>query len=94
MGTYVMFGTYSQDSVQKISAERTEKMKELIKSHNGNLLSAYVLLGEKDIILLVEFGDMTQAMKCSISLTKELDIRFSTSAAVTVEAFDRIMTEA
>jgi len=90
MGVYVMFGTYSQESIKKISAERTEKAKGSIERYDGRLISAYALLGEKDLLLLVEFNNVEQAMKCSIALTKALDIKFSTSPAVPVEEFDRI----
>ncbi len=91
MTTYVMCGTYSQDSIKKISAERTDKMKEIVRRLNGKLISAYALLGEKDLLLLVEFDNMEQAMKCSIELAKELDIKFSTFQAISVEEFDKIV---
>ena len=94
MATYVMFGSYSQDSIKKISAERTDRMKEMVERSNGKLISAYALLGEKDLLLLVEFDNMEQAMKCSIDLTKALDIRFSTSQAISVEEFDKIVGNA
>lgn len=93
MATYVMFGVYPQDSIKKISAQRTKQMRELIQKHGGRLISAYALLGEKDLLLMVEFDNVEQVMKTSVALSKILDISFSTSEAVSVEEFDRITEE-
>ena len=90
MATYLMFGSYLQDSVRKISARRTDKAKELIEKQGGKLTAAYALLGEKDLVLIVDLPNTEQAMKTSVALSKELGIGFSTVPAVSVETFDKI----
>jgi len=93
MATYLMFGTYSQESIRKISAKRTDDTKQLIEKHGGKLTAAYAMLGEKDLLLIVEFPSIEQAMKTSVALSRMLGIGFSTAPAVSVEVFDKI-TEA
>ena len=93
MATYLMFGRYSLDAVKEVSAERTDKAIALIKKHGGEVKSGYALLGENDLVLIVDLPDVEQAMKTSVALTKLLGISFSTSPAVTVEDFDRMMEE-
>jgi uncharacterized protein with GYD domain len=90
MATYLMFGSYSQDSVRKISAKRTDETKELIGKHGGKLTAAYALLGEKDVLLIVDLPTTEQAMKTSVALSRMLGIGFSTTPAVSIEAFDKL----
>ncbi|MBE9534150.1 MAG: GYD domain-containing protein [Proteobacteria bacterium] len=93
MATYFMFGRYSLDSVKEISPERTNKATALIKKHGGEVESGYALLGEIDLVLIVDLPDTEQAMKTSVALAKLLGISFTTAPAVTVEDFDKIMEE-
>ena len=93
MSTYFMFGAYSLDSMKAISAERTEKAAALMKKFGGDIQSGYALLGEHDLVLIVDFPDAGQAMKASVALTNLLGISFTTSPAVTVEDFDKMMEE-
>ena len=91
MATYFMFGKYSQDSVKEISAKRTEKAKELVKKNGGEIKSGYALLGKTDLVLIVEFPDLEQAMKTSVALSKLLGISFTTAPAVSMADFDKLM---
>ncbi len=91
MATFLMFGKYSPDALKEISAERTDKAVALIKKHGGALKSGYVLLGETDLVLIVDFPDIERAMKASIALAKLLGVSFSTAPAVSVEDFDKMM---
>jgi len=93
MATYFMFGRYSLDSLKEISPERTDKAAALIEKHGGKVKSGYALLGEKDLVLIVDLPDTEQAMKTSVALAKLLGISFTTNPAVTVEDFDKIMEE-
>jgi uncharacterized protein with GYD domain len=86
-----MFGNYSADSIGKISAKRTGKTKDLIEKHGGRLTAAYALLGEKDLVLVVDLPGTEQAMQTSVALSKMLGIGFSTFPAVGVETFDQLM---
>jgi uncharacterized protein with GYD domain len=91
MGTYLLFGKYTQDSIKKISARRTAGAASLIKKNGGELRSGFALLGDIDIVLVADFPDNAKAMKASIQLTKLLGIGFQTAPAVSVEYFDNMM---
>jgi uncharacterized protein with GYD domain len=93
MATFFMFGSYSQDSVKKISAKRTDETRKLLEKYGGKLSAAYALLGDKDLVLVVDMPGIEQAMKASVALSKMLGIGFSTSPAVAVETFDKLMED-
>ena len=91
MATFLMFGEYSQDSIKQINAKRTGKAIDLIKKHGGELKSGYALLGDTDLVLIVELPDTEGAMKVSVGLSKLLGISFTTAPAVTFEEFDKLI---
>ena len=91
MATYLMFGKYSLEAVKAISAKRTDEATALIKQQGGELKAGYALLGDIDLVLIVDLPDTERAMKTSAALSKLLGISFSTAPAVSVEAFDKIM---
>jgi uncharacterized protein with GYD domain len=91
MATYFLFGTYSQDSLKKISARRTAGAATIIKKNGGELKAGYALLGDVDLVLIADFPDNPKAMKASIELTRQLGIGFRTAPAVSVEFFDSMM---
>ena len=93
MTTYFMFGSYSQESIKKLSAKRTEKTIALIEENGGKLNAGYALLGDIDIVLIVDFPKSEQAMKTSVALSRMLGIGFSTSPAVTFETFDQLTAD-
>lgn len=93
MATYMMFGRYSQDSVKQISTNRTAKAMELVKKNGGEIKSGYALLGKTDLVLLVELPDLGKAMKTSVALSKLLGISFTTSPAVSLDEFDKLMED-
>jgi uncharacterized protein with GYD domain len=91
MATYLMFGKYSQDSVRQISAKRTDNAIELIRKNGGKLKSGYALLGQTDLVLIVDLPDNERAMKTSVGLSKMLGISITTAPAVTFDDFDKMM---
>jgi uncharacterized protein with GYD domain len=91
MATYVMFGKYSQSSIEQISAKRTDEAIELIRKNRGKLKSGYATLGKTDLVLIVEFPDNERAMKTSVGLSKMLGISIVTAPAVTFDEFDKIV---
>ena len=93
MSTFFMFGKYSADAIKGINAKRTEKGKAIIKKFGGELKSAYALMGKYDLVLIIDCPDIGEAIKISIALNKLTGISFSTSPAVPVEQFDKIVTE-
>lgn len=93
MTSFLMFGKYSSEALKKISSKRTEKAIHLINSYGGEVISMYAMLGEYDLLLIVNFPDIQQAMKASIALNKMTAISFTTSPAVSVEEFDKLSSE-
>jgi uncharacterized protein with GYD domain len=91
MSTYFLFGKYSMEAVKSISAERTEESVALIKQNGGEFKAGYALLGDIDLVLIVDLPDTEHAMKTSAALSNFLGISFTTAPAVSVEDFDKLM---
>jgi uncharacterized protein with GYD domain len=91
MATYFMFGKYSLEAVKAISAKRTTRAEAVIKKNGGELKAGYALLGETDVVLIVELPGTEAAMKTSAALSSLLGISFRTAPAVSVEDFDQFM---
>jgi uncharacterized protein with GYD domain len=86
-----MFGKYSHDSIKEISADRTKQATALIEENGGEVKSGYALLGKTDLLLIVEFPSVEKAIKASVGLSQLLGIAFSTSPAVSIEEFDKLI---
>lgn len=93
MATFSMFGKYSSEALKEMSAERTDKAISLIKKFGGEVNSVYALLGEQDLVLIVNFPGVEQAMRASVALTKMTGVAFASSPAMPVEDFDKMITE-
>jgi uncharacterized protein with GYD domain len=86
-----MFGKYTPDSIEDISAQRTQNATKVIGDAGGKVVSGYALLGETDLVLIAEFPGNEQAMKASVGLARLLEISFTTSPAVSIEEFDQMV---
>ena len=93
MATFFMYGKYSSEAIEKMSSDRTKKAITLIKKTGGEIKAAYALLGEQDLVIIVDFSDIKQVMKTSVALSKLTDISFTTSPAVSIEEFDKIIAD-
>jgi len=91
MATFMLFGKYSPESLEKVEASRTQEAKALIEKSGGKVLGMYVLLGEQDLVFIIELPGITQAMAISAELFKLTGISFTTSPAITVKEFDELM---
>jgi uncharacterized protein with GYD domain len=91
MATYLLFGKYSQKSIQKISAARTEEALALIKEKGGEYKAGYALLGEHDVLIVVDLPGIEQAIQVSVGLAKMLGIAFTTAPAVSMKKFDKLV---
>ena len=49
-----------------------------------------LMMGEYDLVLIVELPSMTEAMKTAVALGQLTGISFSTCAAMPVEEFDKM----
>ena len=91
MATFIMFGKYSLEAIEKISAKRTEKAVGLIRELGGEVKSMYVLLGKHDLLFIVDLPGTEQALKASVALSKMAGISVTTSPAMSVEEFDKLV---
>lgn len=90
MSTFFMFGNYTPGAIENISAARTTKANRIVETHGGKIKAAYALLGEDDLVLIVELPDTESAIKVSLALHRETGVVFRTCPAVDVEVFDRL----
>ena len=93
MATFLLFGKYSVKAMKGMSSQRTEEANKLIEKFGGEVKSIYALLGEKDLVIVATFPGIEEAVKSSIAITKLTGIVFTTSEAVPVEDFDRMISE-
>lgn len=93
MSTFFMFGKYSSESLTAISSKRTDKTIKLVKDLGGEVKSIHALLGEKDLVVIVDLPSVEQAMKASVAMGKLTGISFSTVPAVTAAEFDKMMAD-
>ena len=91
MSLYLMFGKYTQESINGLSAERSKKAAQVIGDAGGEIKAGYALLGETDLVLVTDFPNSEAAMKASLGLTKFMAISFATSPAVSIEEFDKLI---
>lgn len=90
MATYLMFGTLTQAARKSVSAKRTEDALVLIKEHGGEFKAGYALLGEVDLVVILDLPDTERAIQVSVGLSRLLDINFRTAPAVGIDEFDKL----
>ena len=88
MSIFCMIGKYDKDSLSGASGDRTREAENLIARYQGTVKSMYALLGQNDLIMIVDLPSVEDAMKVSIGLTKLTGIAFVTSPAMPVDDFD------
>ena len=93
MTSFFLFGSYTQDALDGIDADRTKKAEEVISGYGGKLHSVYALLGEYDIVMIVDLPGVPEALQVSIALTRDTGIAFSSCPAIPVVDFDRLASE-
>jgi len=91
MTTFLMFGKYTSEGIKGISAARTVEANNLIKENGGEVVSQYALLGENDLLFIVNFPGVDEVIKSSAALNKLTGISFNSIPAITVEQFDKII---
>ena len=92
MTTYFMFGKYSPESIKSISAERTKKANAMITGLGGKIVAQYALLGDKDLVFIVNLPGDEEVFKASAHLHKLTGIAFSSTPAITIDKFDQILS--
>jgi len=86
-----MYGKYTKEAMENISADRTKKALDAIAKAGGKVNSMYALLGKYDIVLITDFPGVEEVMKASIALNKLTNISFTSFPAITIEEFDKII---
>lgn len=88
---FVMLGKYTLEAIKNISKERTEQVKKVISENKGRIEAVYVLLGNYDLLFIVNFPSEKEAVKCSVKLSQLTGIGFTTLTAISVSEFDRLV---
>ena len=91
MAKFFMYGKYTKEATQSISADRTNKALDAIAKAGGKVNSMYALLGKYDIVLITDFPGVAEVMKASVALNKLTNISFTSFPAITMEEFDKII---
>jgi uncharacterized protein with GYD domain len=89
MATFVMLGKYTSESIKKISADRTVEVGRIIKELGGEIRSMYALMGENDLIFIVDLPNVSRAIKASLEMNVNLGISIITYPALEIEEFDK-----
>jgi len=92
MASYLMFGKYSPEALKAISSKRSDDAVALIKEYGGEFKAGYALLGDVDLVVVVDLPDTERAMQVSAALTKLLGISFRTAPSISIGQFDKLMT--
>ena len=90
MTTYILFGKMTVNVVKDISSVGTMNATNIIEKYGGQIQALYALLGGADVLAIIDFPGMNEAMKASLELTKLLGIAFSTSPAMAIDEFDKL----
>lgn len=91
MATYIMLGTYSEKGISGASSARSDEAIKTIEQHGGKLKDVYALLGDVDLVVVVDMPGTEAAMQTSLALTRLLGVTFSTSPALTYQEFDKLL---
>ncbi|TAJ94300.1 MAG: GYD domain-containing protein [Gammaproteobacteria bacterium] len=91
MATFIMSVKYTSKSLKGISGKRTDEATELLKEHGGELKAGYALLGDTDLVLVVELPDNASAMKASVALSRLLAVSINTAPAMSIKEFDKLL---
>ena len=93
MNTFLMFGKYSAEAIKAMSPARTQSTVNLFKQMGGEVKAMYALLGDVDLVFVVTLPSIEAAIKASVALSKQTGIAFTTSPAMSVEEFDKIIAQ-
>jgi uncharacterized protein with GYD domain len=86
-----MFGKYTQEAIKAASPERTKKAEELIRQCGGKVKAGYALLGDVDLVFILEFKNNEDVLKASLGLARMLGISFTSAPALEMEDFDKLL---
>jgi len=95
MPTYVTLWKYTRDGLMdmKNTPERYEAVKKIISDAGGKLLSIYGLIGEYDVITIMEMPDEKVAASTVLRICSKGRIVSRTMTALSIDDFLKITKE-
>jgi len=95
MATYIMFGNYTQQGMDKIKAAptRIDTAREVMYKLGAELKQWYLLMGQYDFALIVEAPDDETMAKLVLAIGSHGNIRTQTARAFTEEEFRQLVTD-
>lgn len=90
MATFIMLGRYTPEALQEINPKRTEEALKLIKKNKGEVQLMYATLGKNDLLFVLDFPGIKEAIKTSVALARLTGIAFTTEPALPVDQFDKL----
>jgi len=95
MQTYVTLWKYTKDGLMDIkkTPKRFEFVKKVINSAGGKLLSIYGLIGEYDVVTVMEMPDEKAAAATILKICSTGRITSQTMIALSVDEFLKIAKE-
>ncbi|MDH3599523.1 MAG: GYD domain-containing protein [Candidatus Tectomicrobia bacterium] len=96
MALYVTLAKYTQQGRQSINGvpERFQNARSLVESKGGKIIALYGLLGEWDLMAIMEAPDEKTAMGISMAIGKQGNISAQTMTAVSEEDFANLARNA
>jgi len=96
MPIYVTMWKYTKEGLVDIrhTSERYKVVNEIIKSHGGKLINAYGLIGEYDVMTIVELPDEKALMSAILKICSKGRVIPVTMPAVPMDEFLKITSEA
>ena len=67
MAKFVMLGKYSAESIKAINSDRTKKAVAAVEKLGGKVNAIYGLLGDHDLLVMVDLPGVAEAMKASVA---------------------------
>ena len=92
MPTYVTLWKYTRDGLMdmKNTPDRYEAVKKIISDAGGKLLSIYGLVGEYDVITIMEMPDEKVAASTILKICSKGRITSQTMTAISIDDFLKI----
>jgi uncharacterized protein with GYD domain len=94
MTTYVALVNWTDQGARDVAAspKRLDAARQQLESMGGRLLSAYMTMGEYDIVLIYEAPDDAIAARLSLILGRQGNVRTKTMKAFPEAAYREIVT--
>lgn len=96
MPLYVTLWKYTKDGLVDIknTTDRYKVVNEIIKSHGGRVVNGYGLIGEYDVMTIVELPDEKALVSSILKICSKGRVTSQTLTALPMEDFLKITREA